>query len=55
MNGVVFALYSTLATAALAQSVPSAISADPQPDREHPAKMTVVHIPSHGVSIKSKF
>jgi acetyl esterase/lipase len=52
MNGVVFALCSTLATsAALAQSVPSAISADPQPDRQHPAKMTVVHIPSHGVSI----
>lgn len=52
MNGVVFALCSALATsAALAQSVPSAISADPQPDRLHPAKMTVLHIPSHGVSI----
>jgi pimeloyl-ACP methyl ester carboxylesterase len=52
MNGVVFALCSALATsAALAESVPSAISADPQPDRLHPAKMTVLHIPSHGVSI----
>src|SRR5271169_5431438 len=52
MNGFVFALCSALATsAALAQSVPSAISADPQPDRLHPAKMTVLHIPSHGVSI----
>jgi acetyl esterase/lipase len=52
INGVVFALCSALATsAALAQNVPSAISADPQPDRLHPAKMTVLHIPSHGVSI----
>jgi uncharacterized protein len=52
MNGLVFALCSALATsAALAQNVPSAISADPQPDRLHPAKMTVLHIPSHGVSI----
>jgi len=52
MNGFVFALCSALATsAALAQSVPTTISADPQPDRLHPAKMTVLHIPSHGVSI----
>src|ERR1700691_1723767 len=52
MNRGVFALCSTLAaSAAVAQSVPSAISADPQPDRLHPAKMTVLHIPSHGVSI----
>jgi uncharacterized protein len=37
--------------AAFAQTVPSAISADPPPDAAHPAKMTVLHIPSHGVVI----
>jgi acetyl esterase/lipase len=52
IGSIVFALCAALTTsAALAQSVPSAISADPQPDRIHPAKMTVLHIPSHGVSI----
>jgi pimeloyl-ACP methyl ester carboxylesterase len=40
-----------LVSAALAQGVPSSISTDPKPDRLHPAKMTVLHIPSHGVSI----
>ena len=52
MNRVVWGLCLALCTsAALAQSVPSAISAHPQPDQVHPAKMTVLHIPSHGVSI----
>jgi uncharacterized protein len=52
IRSVVFLLCAALASsAALAQSVPSAISADPQPDKLHPAKMTVLHIPSHGVSI----
>jgi pimeloyl-ACP methyl ester carboxylesterase len=37
--------------AALAQSVPSAIFTDPPPDKAHPAKMTVVHIPTHGLPI----
>jgi uncharacterized protein len=36
---------------ARAQSVPTAIFADPPSDRAHPAKMTVLHIPSHGVPI----
>src|SRR6202789_2904681 len=36
---------------ALAQSVPGAIFTDPLPDKAHPAKMTVVHIPTHGLLI----
>jgi uncharacterized protein len=52
IGSIVFARCAALASSAsLAQTVPSAISADPQPDRVHPAKMTVLHIPSHGVSI----
>jgi pimeloyl-ACP methyl ester carboxylesterase len=34
-----------------AQSVPSAIFTDPPADAAHPAKMTVLHIPTHGVQI----
>jgi pimeloyl-ACP methyl ester carboxylesterase len=34
-----------------AQSVPAAIYTDPPVDAEHPAKMTVLHIPTHGVLI----
>jgi pimeloyl-ACP methyl ester carboxylesterase len=37
--------------AARAQSVPTAIFTDPLPDKAHPAKMTVVHIPTHGLLI----
>jgi hypothetical protein len=37
--------------AGLAQSVPGAIFTDPPPDKAHPAKMTVVHIPIHGLLI----
>ena len=37
--------------AVLAQSVPPAIFTDPPADRAHPAAMTVLHIPSHGVLI----
>jgi acetyl esterase/lipase len=36
---------------ALAQSVPAAIYTDPPADAAHPAKMTVLHIPSHGLLI----
>ena len=36
---------------AFAQSVPTAIYTDPPADAAHPAKMTVLHIPSHGVLI----
>jgi uncharacterized protein len=37
--------------ALLAQSVPPAIFTDPPADRAHPAAMTVLHIPSHGLLI----
>ena len=33
---------------ACAQSVPPAIFTDPPADKTHPAKMTVIHIPTHG-------
>ncbi|HEY2780554.1 MAG TPA: alpha/beta fold hydrolase [Steroidobacteraceae bacterium] len=36
---------------ALARSAPPAISTDPPPDKAHPAAMTVLHIPTHGVLI----
>jgi pimeloyl-ACP methyl ester carboxylesterase len=36
---------------AFAQSVPAAIYTDPPVDAAHPAKMTVLHIPSHGLLI----
>jgi uncharacterized protein len=38
-------------TGVLAQSLPAAISMDPPADSKHPAAMTVLHIPSHGVLI----
>jgi len=34
-----------------AQSVPTAIFTDPPADKAHPAQMTVLHIPTHGVLI----
>jgi acetyl esterase/lipase len=40
-----------IAPFALPQSVPAAIFTDPPADAAHPAKMTVLHIPSHGVLI----
>ena len=39
------------ATGVSAQSVPPAIFTDPPADSAHPAAMTVLHIPSHGVLI----
>ena len=39
------------ALAAAAQSVPPAIYTDPPVDKAHPAKMTVIHIPTHGLLI----
>ncbi len=48
---LVLAALCTTATALFAQSVPRAIFTDPPPDAAHPAKMTVLHIPSHGVLI----
>jgi pimeloyl-ACP methyl ester carboxylesterase len=38
-------------TMALAQSVPPAIFTDPPADAAHPARMTVLHIPTHGLLI----
>jgi len=40
-----------IASTARAQSVPAAIFTDPPVDASHPAKMTVLHIPSHGMLI----
>lgn len=37
--------------AAAAPDIPAAIFTDPAPDKEHPAAMEVVHIPSGGVAI----
>jgi pimeloyl-ACP methyl ester carboxylesterase len=48
------ALFCALVGAPLAvhaQSVPAAIYTDPPADHAHPAAMTVLHIPSHGVLI----
>ncbi len=47
---VLIALCSAPA-AVLAQSLPAAIFTDPPADAAHPAKMTVLHIPSHGLLI----
>jgi uncharacterized protein len=47
---ILIVLAATSSTA-LAQSVPAAIFTDPPADTAHPAKMTVLHIPSHGLLI----
>jgi acetyl esterase/lipase len=41
-------LWSSVARAG---DIPPSIYTDPPPDTQHPAKMTVLHIPSHGVAI----
>jgi pimeloyl-ACP methyl ester carboxylesterase len=50
-SAVLAALLVFVQSAALAQSIPAAIFTDPPPDKTHPAKMTVVHIPTHGLLI----
>jgi uncharacterized protein len=40
-----------VSTRVSAQAVPAAIFTDPPADKAHPAAMTVLHIPSHGVLI----
>jgi pimeloyl-ACP methyl ester carboxylesterase len=40
-----------VALSAFGQQVPASIFTDPPVDKAHPAKMTVLHIPSHGVLI----
>jgi len=53
MRSVLFSCVLLLgsAGAVLAQSVPPAIFTDPPTDRAHPAAMTVLHVPSHGLLI----
>jgi pimeloyl-ACP methyl ester carboxylesterase len=53
MRAFTFALALILLTSAFvpAQSIPAAIYTDPPADTAHPAGMTVLHIPSHGVVI----
>jgi len=53
MRSVLFCLLLMVgpAFAAAATDVPPAIFTDPPRDRAHPAAMTVLHIPSHGVLI----
>jgi len=48
---IFFSVVVMLSAAAFPQSVPTAIFTDPPADAAHPAHMTVVHIPSHGVLI----
>ncbi len=40
-----------IAAPAAAQSVPRAVTEDPAPDAQHPARMEVIHVPSGGVDI----
>jgi uncharacterized protein len=53
MRLCVFAILAAFCSAptVFAQSVPTAIYTDPPADAVHPAKMTVLHIPTHGVLI----
>jgi hypothetical protein len=48
-----FALIATFGHLSIsaATEIPPAISADPAPDPAHPARMDVLHIPSHGETI----
>jgi len=51
MRFLFLAVLAVSAMSAIAQSVPAAIYTDPPVDTAHPAGMTVLHIPSHGVLI----
>lgn len=48
---LILAALAAAPLAAAAQPVPAAIFTDPPTDAAHPAAMTVLHIPSHGVLI----
>jgi acetyl esterase/lipase len=50
-SGLLLTFLAAGSSIALAQSVPAAIYTDPPADAAHPATMTVLHIPSHGVLI----
>jgi len=47
----VLLIFSLAAVCAFGQQVPASIFTDPPVDKAQPAKMTVLHIPSHGVLI----
>jgi pimeloyl-ACP methyl ester carboxylesterase len=51
LSVLVLAAIFAAASGAIAQSVPPAIYTDPPADSAHPAAMSVLHIPSHGVLI----
>ena len=51
MRFLFLAVLAVSAMSAIAQSGPAAIYTDPPVDTAHPAGMTVLHIPSHGVLI----
>src|ERR1700675_3304679 len=54
MRSPLFCLFVALllaSTRSFAQAVPAAIFTDPAADAAHPAAMSVLHIPSHGVLI----
>jgi uncharacterized protein len=52
MRPYIFVALAALSAApSFAQSVPAAIFTDPPADAAHPAQMTVLHIPTHGVQI----
>ena len=51
MRFLFLAVLAVSAMSATAQSVPAAIYTDPPVDTAHPAGMTVLHIPSHGLLI----
>jgi pimeloyl-ACP methyl ester carboxylesterase len=51
MRMLTLAVAALLCPCGIAQTVPAAIYTDPPADAAHPAKMEVLHIPSHGVLI----
>jgi hypothetical protein len=51
MIAFLFAILTVAPLFAAAPSVPPAIFTDPPADHAHPAAMTVIHVPSHGVQI----
>jgi acetyl esterase/lipase len=48
---VALAVVVSLSLSASAFAAPSAIFTDPAPDPAHPAQLTVLHIPTHGVKV----
>ncbi len=48
---LVFAAAAALSASGFSQTVPAAIFTDPPADAAHPASMSVLHVPSHGLLI----